>query len=805
MSQPFRVRQRARRVSWVLAGWFLAATACGNDPTIVQPPTFERPGDVGFVCYDTQDRALVSLETCRGLTGTTEDRYAMTALVTQTASGEVGAVDLRTQQVLDADPRVPGFTFVRVGEFPTDILVSPTEPGVTYVASFGSRRVEYYATSRFRPDIAAPAIPFEREGTVPLGFGPIDLAMAPDGGSIFAALPRAGMIARIPVEADLTLSETFEMIALDPALGVPVAAPEEGSAYQRVCLSAGVVGTSANTRAASGVRDLSIELSDTTRPVRLLVTGDQLLVADASRPVLHRFRIGDTLEPLPPIATGVPLSDIAVTPEVPATSAFDETATERFLYAIDATDQTVLAIDFLEGSPTFGAVLPVHVGDGPSDRIRLLTDARTIAVVTPDFPEGEACEISGEVIGAGQEPSTLTSGHLRGVFLAVGLNNGLIQMVDVHDLNANCRGGSGCTTPPNDSDVQVWIRRHVARRATFISTGLGVVGTPTFSFEGAPGRLENDGSTDGGPRLTSIECPTFNAQVFPETGDPVICATSEVWAARSETWTTTYEGAIPGATSGRARIEADVAIVEGGSFCRRGVLGTANVLRSMLDAEDPEREYLGDQLVVTSDPPSSRASECADYFYDEILEERAREIQIPIVDAFQDRLVLDPSSPGLAELSRCYPSLFGIEVRTRGAFTVQGSVSGFSHRVVAGDEGRCLVDRVGQPIDPTDSSSFRNSRAFNNRFYQNPYVAFQISHPEFSVMTGVDAALTFVVGGVPPVLVADPGLRGSGRRPVILERLVFNDVDDHMYVVDSNSDGFVQYGLDPLTANLTFE
>ncbi|HJK94021.1 MAG TPA: hypothetical protein RMH26_24995, partial [Polyangiaceae bacterium LLY-WYZ-15_(1-7)] len=119
---------------------FLLLAACGQDPTVVQPAVFERPGATAFLCYDHLANELVPLSTCDGLEGLDDEPYTLIALVAQTARGELAAVDLREDLVLDADERVPGFTFVRVGEGPSAVVVPEERPGVTYVATFGSRR-----------------------------------------------------------------------------------------------------------------------------------------------------------------------------------------------------------------------------------------------------------------------------------------------------------------------------------------------------------------------------------------------------------------------------------------------------------------------------------------------------------------------------------------------------------------------------------------------------------------------------------------------------------------------------------------
>ena len=200
----------------------LAAVACGQDPTVVTPATFERPGAIAFVCVDTETATLVVRNLCEGVTGTTDDRYALVGLVTQTASGEVGAIDLRIRRVIDADPRVPGFTFTRVGELPSGIAVAADEPGVTYVASYGSRTVEWYPTAIF----LGGGVPSAGvQGSVELSGGPTDLVLSPDGTLAFVAVPGMGTIVPIPVNSDRSLGDASgDLAPTVPAdLPVPVA------------------------------------------------------------------------------------------------------------------------------------------------------------------------------------------------------------------------------------------------------------------------------------------------------------------------------------------------------------------------------------------------------------------------------------------------------------------------------------------------------------------------------------------------------------------------------------------------------
>ena len=153
MSRSSMVDCSTRWASALAALWLLAG--CEVAPIEVISRSFDRPSHVAFVCFDSVTSAAVSLDSCEdGAEG-----FALHALVTQSHRGEVAAVDLDENRVLDSDVRVPGYTFVRVGEVPGAIVVAAREPSFAYVANLGSRDVRAVPTAQFRPDAPAPASP----------------------------------------------------------------------------------------------------------------------------------------------------------------------------------------------------------------------------------------------------------------------------------------------------------------------------------------------------------------------------------------------------------------------------------------------------------------------------------------------------------------------------------------------------------------------------------------------------------------------------------------------------------------------
>ena len=120
--------------------------ACTSGIGAAAPRAMNRPVRVALACFDltiSTSPAVRPLADCAlqvdvsTNTRTTPVNTAlhMHALVTQETRGEVGAVDLIARTVLDSDQSLPGYTFVPVGELPNDIVVPPTDPTCTYVAS----------------------------------------------------------------------------------------------------------------------------------------------------------------------------------------------------------------------------------------------------------------------------------------------------------------------------------------------------------------------------------------------------------------------------------------------------------------------------------------------------------------------------------------------------------------------------------------------------------------------------------------------------------------------------------------------
>ncbi len=817
-------RTRKNRSRTVALFAFLVAAglaACGSDAVLVSPASFELPTDIAFTCYDRAARVFVPLGRCDGFDRDANSNLVLTALLTQSARGEIAAVDLRNPReagnedvgVLDTDLRVPGFTFVRVGQVPMALVVPADNPTITYIASFASNVVQWFGTDTFHPDAAPQGVP---NGMVPLPSGPTDLIESPDGQFLYAALPASGQLAEMPILEDGSLGEP-RLLPLSTAVPEPVSPPavrdDAGDPipeYERVCNGSTRAPDPATPRAAAGT------LNADPRPVRLRVDGETLLVADEALPVVHRFFLLPTgAAPINSINVGVPTLDIAVTPQVPridiAAAAADDPA--RFLYAIDALDRSVMVVDYEPSSSTFGAVLPVSTGEHDPDRIPFFGRARSLAVMTPGFRDGAGalCDVRDATTAADAIPA-----RMRGVVLAIGVDDGSVRFIDVHDLDAPCRGGEGCANPANAGDQIVYIRRHRPRvggpqNGDFVQQEFEVVGQPSLSFQGAPGTLSNDGAptASDGPGLVSTTCGAGQRAVFPDgaTERGILCAVADPWATSSQQWDAIWEGPIPNTGSARGRLEfsEETLILRdaGAAFCGRGALGSSNV--EELGEVAREGDYLGDRVEIVGDLPlSTRENDaCAQFLEPEDGSTRTR-IELNVVDARTDALVLEDD----ATIRECFPELIEYRLRTRNAYTVVGSNSGFYHRVIADADGRCAVDLetnpnqigravLGPPRNDDGTLDTTEERPSPVCAYRNPEVSFVIESTGCEIPSGTSSQLSFSIGGVPTQLAI-----GGGILP---DRIEFSPADEQLYVVDALRSGLRIIDSDPLDVAVTFQ
>jgi hypothetical protein len=119
-----------------------ALGGCEDKPADITISQFDRPQNVAMICYDDQEIKALPLGCCRKR-ATLNDRDCQTtfteaklyAFVTQTTPGEVAVVDVEEQKIVDQERQIPYNSFIPVGGQPNDIAA--TEDGRrVYTANF---------------------------------------------------------------------------------------------------------------------------------------------------------------------------------------------------------------------------------------------------------------------------------------------------------------------------------------------------------------------------------------------------------------------------------------------------------------------------------------------------------------------------------------------------------------------------------------------------------------------------------------------------------------------------------------------
>jgi hypothetical protein len=873
------------------------ASCRGNAPNVVLA-SLDRPAKIQLLCADLEQltgnlydlRMVLPLDVCSTETiFASEINAQFLGAVTQIQTGEVAIVNFTSSAILDTNRTVPGVTALRVGEQPTGIQISPSEPSYTYVSSFSPKSVQAIPTQAViegESDLPTQQVRFDA--------GPTDLALHESALAepitdlegqvigatstifyryLYAAIPELGQIAQIPiiVNADGQHGElgtpqllTLDTYDCDSIAQVPSPASTEED-YHRICPE--------DFQSREGRFIKTVKTTETCRdgpvpgpnPIALAIDlgrergasaaiDDVLLVADANQPVIHRFQLSESgATPIAPLATGTPTVDVDVTPFVPATSdPDDQAATERYLYAVTATDSSVIAIDYTEDPPgtpeeqkKFGAVLPVIAGISPRaneenvesrNRVRsAFSNVRAIEVVSPFYnlepdrdtggarvPEEDICTSNdSDAFALAQDAS-----NMRGVFLSVSLSNGTMFFLDVYDLNAPCRGGEGaiaCTLAETGPDQFASIRRHRRRFGFTPSTFISIDGTPSLQFNAAPGQLDEmtgSATSSDGPGLEFISCPSSMLDVFgvpPDNQtDALICASSQVWSSFSQRWDARWGGLIPDSEGGLGLFSdesfdgAPGNWLLGGDvpFCRVGVLGPQGgpAIESDLSI-DLVDSYGGDRVLIVGElPPNTRDDPDCEKFEELRDEIDDFPVWFPIVRAFNNQLEIGPSpNPNrytLDEVRFCFNQFTEYQIHTRNAYTVTGTTSGFIHRVIPdGTTGECILDDA-RPVELDDVDTFLTGRAFEDAQFINPLVSFQIGafDPIVSVTNSTVALLNFNILNRFGVELLDT----SVAQRSLPASMLFSLQQDQLFFVDFEA-GVRRIIFSPLSIVQTFE
>ena len=220
-------------------------------------------------------------------------------------------------------------------------------------------------------------------------------------------------------------------------------------------------------------------------PAGMAFAGDTLYVADLTLPLIHRLAMDSPCEPVPLpslLPTSLEQPGRVVTTSRLAATPRPTARLQRFLYANDVGEDTVMVFDISDGATSLTPMVASHpewTPTQPRDRLRFVSTPRDIVIVSRDVPdnipggdvapEGVFCDPDPDLkacttataacdLGTLYRPaSDLSSGagpyKLRGTFAFVLLTNGQVQVVDIEDLDGPCRTPaewdtlSGCDFP----------------------------------------------------------------------------------------------------------------------------------------------------------------------------------------------------------------------------------------------------------------------------------------------------------------------------------------------------------------------
>jgi hypothetical protein len=589
-----------------------------------------------------------------------------------------------------------------------------------------------------------------------------------------------------------------------------------------------------------------------------------LFVADQHHPVLRAFSIDESKNLVPSglLPTGAPVRDFALTPEVPVLEGSEpfqymeqlpdpDAPTRRYLYGLDDRDGSLfvhifshdaagvssqpllvpnarrfgdrvelggtgLALDVVDTRALSASycgqvdaesreILPVSVdkpGQNPEQTPNYqyykntLTTARDAARTARNKAKGAQVAPAQTALNQAQARLDIASNagpyQLRGVFVAVTSTDAGLRIIDVHDLDAPCREQNSCTlcTDPkscgpnnptrlvNDSDVPVTVRRHALRQ--------DVRDNLTASFS-------DDKAFDG------LTCPENYRSVLGKNTMKgmvdVLCVPNDTRRTRTDSWLVAPSGVLPNAAllEGYLVREDDGTVTlwgDGRDFCARGIEYNG------MPGRDPELGATTDSVTLRI---ASTVKDCAPLDPD-------FPIFLPIVEAYTDHLVLDGSDANVKEALRCYPDTLLYDVRATGQFLVTSSGFPLEHRVVAADDGRCVIDTTKDPLlhgriarkqpDPANS----DAPLFDT--FTNAFVSFRLANGVSDNLNTIPRIDLTITSNVVENATFDPA---QGRRDALPVTVQYFPYTDNLFVVDSASQGMRIFKLSPfLPTNTSF-
>ncbi len=675
-----------------LASGAAVAASCTPDANIAQVRSLERTGQAALVCLGApgSSAALRPLGDCTstihdapndfGGDGTAPHLYVLVLLE---ARGELAVIDLSTEDgnILDQEPSTPGETSLPIGALPTGITVTPkgtaafvtsgdlAHPGIYAIPGELLRPCE---VDPARCDAPAPtlstwpacrldsvpgAITMIADPAKPLPDGSMGTratcsdtaytAVDPSGPEfgdidreglgrqkLYVTLPKEGAIAVLDAQ---TLLEAppgrFDACVIEAKLPLDQPPPEVSPTLFDI--------EDGPACAVPALPEIRATSDAPSTPSGIALAGDRLFIGDLTKPLIHVVNVTDPCRPveqpgLAPISFEDPsrvvvTSRLSVSPEI-------SPSLERYLYAIDVEDRSVMVFDVTLGE---GSVVPLRRANPelnplqPPDRVRFAAAPEDVVVVNRDAPKsagqglspfGILCDPRPEAVACTSGSTTCDLGTLyrtssdyedgagpfqmRGTFAMVALASGQIAVIDIEDYDAPCRGpseagGPGCpatfaggvTTDEATCAVTV---PHTTRSGVFLLTN-DDVGRHQPGVQAFPVLSQDDGTvvTDG-PVMRATRSEAGGFPPFVVGGDVLTLDDAGRFidddAERStlvmnledprvhqldQDWFVTYQGPLPAFTGKRGDLrlssfDRELLDVSAG-FCRGGVRPEAAV------------------------------------------------------------------------------------------------------------------------------------------------------------------------------------------------------------------------------------
>jgi hypothetical protein len=426
---------RLVRAGFSLAGTLalgLSVADCNQQSVEAKLRSLEASGDATYVCVGHDPRRVDTLgggddrgmELSRCPDPADPPTRKMVALVTQTATNEVAVVDLVHQKVVDEDPGIPGFTFLRLPSRPGSITSTPggeasfvglTSPGKTGISAIPSTCLGPPRAGEAPRDLTTfaacslPVAPGEMVVVVePPADGPVadncaeplpntDPPVAATRSECMADLPHEcgprgtrKLLVALPDLGQLALIDAQELLDRDQGSFQPCR-------YQAVDLKAEPDASGQAQRVPDDLRSDACTIQQPVpppvpvgarpRPSGLSLSDDgRLYVGDLGVPLVHVFdaSVPSKLKELPPL---LPMSFVAPWRQVRTSRVVVSPLTprnKRYVYAVDATDQPTTSVMAFDVSSDSADRTPL-VRDGSARQPREVPDRISFGAPVQDI------------------------------------------------------------------------------------------------------------------------------------------------------------------------------------------------------------------------------------------------------------------------------------------------------------------------------------------------------------------------------------------------------------------------------------